>query len=304
MAGKIYLCYIDSLHRYILLYTYVSLYFYLTSWARERYIIETKLTQGIQSIGSTRGVSGHQHNPFAAVTIGLPNETVGETKGFSLIYSGNFLFEADLSELGRLRVNMGIHPMGFQWHLASNQEFTTPECILVRSAEGLGGMSRQLHRVFLDALIPSNRWSTSPPPILLNSWEAKYFQVSHDNIIEMATKAISIGIDMIVVDDGWFGKRDSDTSSLGDWWINIAKFPQGLKPLVDEINQLGCKFGLWFEPEMVSEQSVSDSYCFVFEIYFYLLLSITQSILHIIIIRHYIENILIGVFQFLEDRNK
>ena len=235
---------------------HLYVYVYLCSWARERYIIETKLTQGIQSIGSTRGVSGHQHNPFAAITIGSPSETQGEVKAFSLVYSGNFLFEADLSELGRLRVTMGIHPMGFQWHMSSGEEFKTPEALLVRSSDGLGGMSRMLHRVFLDHLIPT-QWSNSPPPILLNSWEAKYFDVNHDNIIEMAQKAVSIGIDMIVVDDGWFGKRDSDTSSLGDWWPNGLKFPHGLKALVDEVNQIGCKFGLWFEPEMVSEQSVS-----------------------------------------------
>lgn len=226
------------------------------SWARERYIIETKLTQGIQSIGSTRGVSGHQHNPFAAITIGPPNETQGEVKGFSLVYSGNFLFEADLSELGRLRINMGIHPMGFQWHLASSQEFFTPETILVRSSEGLGGMSRTLHRLFLDHLIPANKWSNLPPPILLNTWEAKYFDVNHENIIQMARKAVSIGVDMIVVDDGWFGERNSDTTSLGDWFPNGDKFPHGLKALVDEVNQVGCKFGLWFEFEMVSEKSV------------------------------------------------
>jgi alpha-galactosidase len=140
---------------------------------------------------------------------------------------------------------MGIHPMGFQWHLASNQEFHTPEAILVRSSEGLGGMSRMIHRVFLDHLIPS-QWSSSPPPILLNSWEAKYFDVNHDNIIEMATKAVSIGIDMIVVDDGWFGQRNSDTSSLGDWWPNGLKFPHGLKALVDEEVYVKIAEGLVF----------------------------------------------------------
>ena len=154
--------------------------------------METRLTQGIQSIGSSRGVSGHQHNPFGAVTIGPPSETKGEVKGFSLIYSGNFILETDLSELGRLRINMGIHPMGFQWHLAPGECFCTPECVLVRSSEGLGGMSRVLHRLFLDTLMPCNRvcggaWWTRNPPILLNTWEARYFNVNHANVVEMAT---------------------------------------------------------------------------------------------------------------------
>jgi alpha-galactosidase len=157
----------------------------LLSWARERYVIETKLNHGMHSFGSTRGLSGHQHNPFAAITLGPPSEDYGEVKGFSLIYSGNFLIESEINELGRLRFNMGIHPMALQWHLKPGHQFHTPEAVLVRSSEGLGGMSRNLHRLFLDRLLPRN-WSDNEPPILLNSWEAKYFHVSHSNIVEMA----------------------------------------------------------------------------------------------------------------------
>lgn len=226
------------------------------SWGRERDIIETKLTHGIQSFGSTRGVSGHQHNPFCALSIGPPSETNGEVKGFSLIYSGNFECEAELSEMGRLRMNMGIHQMGFQWHLVPGNSFYTPEAVLVRSNRGLGGMSRVLHRLFLDHLIrPLPRWARNDPPILLNSWESCYFDVNHSQIVEMARQGSKLGINLIVLDDGWFGKRDDITSSLGDWQINTVKFPFGLESLAEEVRSYNCKFGIWIEPEMVSEKS-------------------------------------------------
>eukprot|EP01031_Cornospumella_fuschlensis_P036624 gene36624-44427_t len=141
------------------------------SWGRERYIEETKLSHGNHCFGSTRGVSSHQANPFACITIGAPHESHGEVRAFSLVYSGNFLWEAELGELGRLRVCMGLHPMGLQWHLQTGEEFCTPEVVMVRSSEGLGGMSRTLHRVFLDRLIP-HTWADEHPPILLNTWEA------------------------------------------------------------------------------------------------------------------------------------
>lgn len=124
-----------------------------------------------------------------AITLGSPSETTGEVKGFSLIYSGNFLIEAEINEMGRLRINIGVHPMGLQWYLKQGSSFHTPEVVLVRSNEGLGGMSRTIHRLFLDRLIPKN-WSDDNPPILLNSWEAKYFNVSHNNIVDMARQVI------------------------------------------------------------------------------------------------------------------
>eukprot|EP01035_Chromulina_nebulosa_P021051 gene21051-27278_t len=245
-------------------YESTSTPFYLVqlsgSWGRERYVVETKLTHGTQSFGSTKGVSGHQHNPFAALSIGPPSETTGEVKGFSLIYSGNFQFEAQLSEMGRLRINMGIHSMGFQWNLKQGENFNTPEVVLVRSNEGIGGMSRVFHRLFLDHLIaPLPDWARVNPPVLLNSWEAKYFDVNHGNIVDMAKQASRIGVDLIVIDDGWFGARNDDTTSLGDWKENFSKFPQGLNAVAKEVNSYGCRLGLWFEPEMVSEQSVLHS---------------------------------------------
>jgi len=146
----------------------------------------------MHSFGSIRGVSSHVHNPFAAITMGVPNEDFGEVKGFAFVYSGNFLVEAELNETGRLRFNLGIHPMGLQWYLKPGGVFSTPEAVLVRSGEGLGGMSRALHRLVLDRLIPRH-WSDISPPVLLNSWEAKYFHVNHNNILEMAKQVSIIG---------------------------------------------------------------------------------------------------------------
>jgi alpha-galactosidase len=227
------------------------------SWARERMVVESKVKHGVQSFGSIRGVSSHQHNPFAVLTMGPPREEEGETRGFALIYSGNFLFEVELDDMGRLRVNMGIHPHGFGWNLNPGSEFNTPEAVLVRSSKGLGGMSRALHRLILDRLIMPN-WSDADshaPPILLNSWEAKYFNVNHTGIVDMARQARRIGADLLVLDDGWFGNRSDDQSSLGDWVPNLIKFPHGLDGLAREVNAIGIKFGIWVEPEMVSESS-------------------------------------------------
>ena len=170
------------------------------------------------------------------------------------MYSGNFLVEAEVSETGRLRINIGIHPMGFAWHLGPGQEFCTPQVLVVRSNKGLGGLSRMQHRIILDKILPKS-WADTSPPILLNSWEARYFQVNHTNVVEMVKHAVQIGVNLLVLDDGWFGSRDDIMSSLGDWTPNKVKFPHGLKALADEINSHGVKFGLWVEPEMVSEQS-------------------------------------------------
>lgn len=192
--------------------------------------------------------------------MGTPHETKGEVRGFSFVYSGNFLTEAEIAETGRLRFTMGLHPMGMQWHLNAGKYFATPEVVMVRSSEGLGGMSRTFHRLYLERLIPRN-WSDLSPPVVLNTWETKYFHVTQDNVLELAREAKKIGVDLIVLDDGWFGNRDNETSSLGDWIVNLSKFPAGLKALVDQINAMGMRFGIWVEPEMVSENSVSEHWC-------------------------------------------
>lgn len=224
------------------------------SWGRERHKVVTRLEQGMQSFGSMRGVSGHQSNPFCVITHGAPHETKGEAFGIALVYSGNFLLEAETDEMYRTRVNLGIHPSTMQWHLGRGSCFNTPEVVLVRSAEGLGGMSRMLHRVITNRLIPRT-WAFADPPVLMNSWEQSYFDVNHETVLRMAGEARDIGADMVVVDDGWFVNRGSDSTGLGDWRPDPVKFPEGLGPLVRRVNDMGIKFGLWLEPEMISKQS-------------------------------------------------
>ena len=225
------------------------------SWARERHVQETQLHPGIFSIGSTRGTSGHVHNPFIAISRGGPShENHGNVYGFALVYSGNHIVEVEKNELGRIRVNVGINPMCFSWSLQPGEEFQTPECVMVHSSSGVGGMSRTFHGIFLDHLIPK-QWAKQHPPILLNSWEAKYFDVNHDNIVQMAAQASNLGIEMIVLDDGWFGNRNDANTSLGDWQPNRSKFPYGIRGCAEAVNSLGLKMGLWFEPEMISVNS-------------------------------------------------
>ncbi|GJQ14970.1 hypothetical protein GpartN1_g6761.t1 [Galdieria partita] len=232
--------------------------YYLTqlsgSWARERQVVQTRLLDGITAFQSGRGASSHQHNPFAIISCGAPNEEYGTAFGFSLLYSGNFQFEAEISETGRLRVNLGINPQGFVWNLEPGESFCSPECVLVFSDQGVGGISRELHRLFCEHLIPQ-RWRNFVPPVLINTWEAVYFNISHEVVVELASKAKEVGIELIVLDDGWFGHRNDTTSSLGDWYPNPEKLPYGLVGLSKEIHAMGLQFGLWFEPEMVSRDS-------------------------------------------------
>lgn len=234
--------------------------YYLThlagSWARERHIKNIKLQQGCFTYGSTRGTSSHAHNPFVMLTRGAPpNEEYGMAFGFGLVYSGNHIVEAHQNEVGRVRLNIGINPETFNWNLQQGESFQTPECVCVCSPRGTGGLSREFHCIIREHILPPS-WSLAPPPpIMLNSWEARYFDVSHDAIVQMAVDAKKLGIEMIVLDDGWFGERHSDTTSLGDWYPNMKKFPLGIRGLAHELDSMGMKMGLWFEPEMVSADS-------------------------------------------------
>ena len=226
------------------------------SWARERHVCHRQLQQGLSAFGSQRGTSSHQHSPFVAISEGHapPEEDHGHVYGFALVYSGNFLAEAEVVDVGRLRVNMGVQPSGFTWHLAPGDDFSTPECACVFSAAGLGRMSRQFHSLVREHIIPPT-WRHVPCPVLCNTWEAEYFNVSHDSVVAMARAARAVGVEMIVLDDGWFGERHDATSSLGDWAPNAGKFPFGIRGLAHEVNAEGMAFGLWIEPEMVSTNS-------------------------------------------------
>jgi len=224
------------------------------TWARERAIVERRLAPGRVAIGSLRGASGHEHNPFLALKRPSTTEDCGEVIGLSLVYSGNFLAEAEVDPYGTARVRLGINPEGFSWHLEPGAVFATPEVVLGWSAEGLGGLSDAYHGLYRERLARGT-WRDRPRPVLLNSWEGAYFDFDEERLVAMASSARELGVELFVLDDGWFGSRDDDTTSLGDWFVDLRKLPNGLDGLARRIDNLDMGFGLWIEPEMVSEQS-------------------------------------------------
>ena len=224
-------------------------------WARERYVKERPLEAGITAVHSLTGTcSSAEHNPFLALKRPGATEETGEVYGFSLLYSGNFLAQAEVSTFDMTRVMMGINPEGFCWELKSGESFQTPEVVMVYSSEGLGGMSRTFHRLSRTRLM-RGRWSDQPRPILLNNWEATYFSFDEDKLLEIASKAAECGIELFVLDDGWFGNRNDDRRGLGDWVCNTDKIPSGIGGLSRKVEALGMKFGLWVELEMVNKDS-------------------------------------------------
>ena len=224
------------------------------NWARECAVSRVPLHAGKQLTDSLRGVSSAQHNPFMALCTPGTDEEHGEVYAFHLVYSGNFLAEAEVTGGKQTRTVIGINPYDFSWLLRPEEEFQTPEAVLVYSEEGLGGMSRTFHDLYRSHLIRSY-WKDRERPILINNWEATYFNFDQDKLYAIAEEASKLGIEMLVMDDGWFGCRNFDDNSLGDWVVNEEKLKGGLKPLTDRINALGMKFGIWFEPEMVSDNS-------------------------------------------------
>lgn len=224
------------------------------SWARERHMQYRDIGYGSVVTESLRGESSHQDHPFMAVMSANGNQTMGDVYGFNFVYSGDFLAKVQVNQFNVLRAVMGIHPEHFCWKLEKGQSFQAPEVVMVYSDEGLGKMTRTFHDLYRNNLIRSS-WKDMERPVLINNWEATYFDFDTDKLIAIAKEASKSGIDMLVMDDGWFGHRNSDNSSLGDWFVNEDKVKGGLKNLVDEVNKLGMKFGIWFEPEMISEDS-------------------------------------------------
>ncbi len=221
------------------------------AWARERYIIRKEIRSGSQSIESRRGSSSHAQNPFMALVRKDTTEQHGEVYGFSLIYSGNFLANVEVDMYENARAQIGINPFDFTWLLKSKEEFTAPEAVLVYSNEGLTGMSH-IYNCLYGKRLCKGKYRDEVRPILINNWEATYFDFNETKIKEIAREATNLGMELFVLDDGWFGKRDDDNSSLGDWFVNEEKLKGGLNKLATEINEMGLQFGLWFEPEMVS----------------------------------------------------
>ncbi|MNO13220.1 Alpha-galactosidase [compost metagenome] len=224
------------------------------AWARERHVQRRRLAPGVTGISSRRGSSSHQQNPFLALLRPDATEQQGEVYGFSLVYSGNFTAEAEVEQFGTTRVSIGINPFDFTWKLAPGESFQTPEAVLVYSAEGLGGMSRTYHRLYRTRLC-RGQFRDQERPILVNNWEATYFDFNADKIEAIAKAGSKLGIELFVLDDGWFGRRDRDNSSLGDWFEDRRKLPDGLADLAHRVKDNGLQFGLWFEPEMVSPDS-------------------------------------------------
>ncbi len=224
------------------------------SWARERVMERCRLHHGKQGVDSVKGESSHQNNPFVALVSHTADEDNGEAYGFNFVYSGNFFAQAEVTQHKYTRLVMGINHFDFNWLLEAGEEFVAPEVVMVYSSEGIGAMSRTFHDLYREHLI-RGEYKDKRRPILINNWEATYFNFDTEKLIDIAKEASKLGIEMLVMDDGWFGHRDADNSSLGDWFVYEKKIKGGLKYLVDEVNKLGMKFGIWFEPEMISPDS-------------------------------------------------
>ena len=223
-------------------------------WARERAMHRRALVPGTQGVYSRRGASSLQASPFMALARPATTEDAGEAVGMTLIYSGNFTAVTEIPYIGAARMLMGINDADFAWRLEPGEAFQVPEAALVYSAEGLGGMSRGFHRLWENHLLPA-RWVGKPRPVLLNSWEAAYFDFDADKLVAIAAAAADAGVELFVMDDGWFSHRNDDTTSLGDWTADANKLPKGLSDLGERVRALGMQFGIWMEPEMISPDS-------------------------------------------------
>ena len=224
------------------------------AWGRETHITDAPLVPGTRAVRSQRGSSGHQQNPFILLHRPATTEAAGEAIGLSLVYSGNFLAQVEVDPYDTVRARIGFDPDTVRWRISPGMDLQIPEAVLVWSDEGIGGVSDTYHRLYRERLVCGS-WRDRPRPVLLNSWEGVYFDFDEDALVEMAVAARDLGAELFVLDDGWFGQRDDDTSSLGDWTVDLRKLPSGLPDLVSRIDDLGLLFGIWIEPEMVNPRS-------------------------------------------------
>ncbi|WP_400243040.1 alpha-galactosidase [Niallia sp. JL1B1071] len=224
------------------------------AWGRETHIQRNRVRQGYQGVDSKRGASGHGQNPFIALVDQSADEYHGNVYSMNLIYSGNFIANVEVDMHQNTRMQIGINPFDFEWVLLPNKSFYTPEVVLVYSDQGFNRMSQLYHQFYLECLMQSS-YSKKLRPILINNWEATYFDFDREKILKLAKEASQLGIELFVLDDGWFGQRNSDDTSLGDWKANEMKLGGPLKSLINEINHLGMDFGIWIEPEMISRKS-------------------------------------------------
>ncbi|MBQ8344395.1 MAG: alpha-galactosidase [Clostridia bacterium] len=221
---------------------------------RERMLERTPIMHSQTTVASVRGASSHMENPFAIIAEQGANEEYGSVWGLALVYSGNFVITAEMDQLDKTRVVAGINPENFNYEVCPGEEFCTPEVAMVYSAEGFGKMSNCYHKAIRNNLT-RGEYKHAVRPVLINNWEATYFDFNADKLVSMARDAAKIGVELFVMDDGWFGKRDNDTTSLGDWFPNEEKLQGTLKSLAERINNEGMKFGIWFEPECISAES-------------------------------------------------
>ena len=239
---------LDLPHKDFTIHSLTGRYGYEKEWT------QTPMTQGKYSIGSIRGASSHSRTPFIALADPTTTEDLGEIYSAQLVYSGNFTAFAETTAIHTSRIGIGLNDELFNWELKANSQFQTPEALLSYTDKGFTGLTRDSQQ-FARYHIARGKWAHQKRPILINNWEATYFHFTEEKIVELAQSAKKAGIELFVLDDGWFGKRNSDTCSLGDWVENQDKLPSGLAGLAKKINDLGLEFGLWFEPEMVSEDS-------------------------------------------------
>lgn len=222
--------------------------------AGERQMERSRLIHGITEFRSTRGTSSHQHNPFVILADPAATESVGECFSASLLYSGGFHIQTEVDQFNQTRLVVGMDDYDFSWKLADGEHFTTPEVCFAYSDSGFAKLSQTLHRAIVSNLIRSC-WKDRVRPIVVNNWEATYFDFNQDKLLAIAKEAAKLNLDMLVLDDGWFGKREDDFSGLGDWYVNEEKLGGTLKELSEKVHAMGLSFGLWFEPEMISEDS-------------------------------------------------
>lgn len=224
------------------------------AWSREREINRRPLVMGEQGVSSLKGATSLHNSNMLFLARPETTEERGEAIGAALVYSGNFKASVHVDSHRMSRVFLGLNDVDFAWKLTPGADFHTPEAVVVYSDAGLGGMSRAFHRVCAEHLV-RGKYARAPRPILLNNWEATYFGFNEEKLLKIAKTAADVGVELFVLDDGWFGHRDDDTTSLGDWYVDTGKLPQGMKHLTDQVHGMGLKFGLWFEPEMISPKS-------------------------------------------------
>ncbi|MDD6050292.1 MAG: alpha-galactosidase [Clostridiales bacterium] len=220
------------------------------AWSREREINRRPLMMGEQGVSSLKGATSLHSSNMLFLARPETTEAQGEAIGAALVYSGNFKASVHVDAHRTSRVFLGLNDVDFAWKLTPGATFNTPEAVVVYSDEGLDGMSRAFHRVCAEHIV-RGKYAKAPRPILLNNWEATYFGFNEEKLLKIARTAADVGVELFVLDDGWFGHRDDDTSSLGDWYVDANKLPHGMKHLTDQVHAMGLKFGLWFEPEMV-----------------------------------------------------